>query len=77
LLVTPFTSSLRRASAESAALRNQLLAQFADEVLIAYAQPGSKTETLAAQIAGKQPFFTLRYAGNEKLIELGASVLDR
>jgi hypothetical protein len=50
LLVSPFANNVRRATAETAFIRNRLCAATAQTVLIAHAQPGSKTELLAREL---------------------------
>lgn len=73
LLVSPFADSLRRATAETALLRNRIIAAMADAVLFAHAEPNSKTEALAREVLcwGK-PVYTLAHVKNENLLALGA-----
>ena len=56
LLVSPFGEQVRRITAETAVARNRFVAALADQVLIAHAEPGSKTEQLAREVEawGKQ-----------------------
>jgi predicted Rossmann fold nucleotide-binding protein DprA/Smf involved in DNA uptake len=51
LLVSPFDSKTKRASTETAARRNQVVASLADQIFVAYAAVGSKTEALCRDIA--------------------------
>lgn len=58
LLLSPFGERARRVTAELAAERNRFVAAISDEVLIPYAAPGSKTETLALDLlkSGKRVY---------------------
>ena len=51
LLVSPFDSKTKRASQTTAARRNQVVASLADQIFVAYAAVGSKTEALCRNIA--------------------------
>lgn len=51
LLVSPFDSKTKRASQATAARRNQVVAYLADQIFVAYAASGSKTEALCRDIA--------------------------
>lgn len=42
LIISPFSESIKRSSAKTAFKRNQIMAELADEVFIAYAAPESK-----------------------------------
>lgn len=75
LLLTPFGPEVKRASKETALQRNRLLAQAADAVLVAHAEPESKTAALAAAlIAAGKVVYTLEHAANRNLLEMGAQV---
>lgn len=50
LLLSPFPESVRRADARTAVQRNRFVAALADQVLIAHAEPGSKTARLAEEL---------------------------
>jgi hypothetical protein len=52
LLMSPFGEKVRRMTADTALTRNRFVAALADTVLIAHAQPGSKTEQLAQEVVG-------------------------
>ena len=52
LLVSACADSVRRPTATSAGLRNRIAAALADQILIAHAHPGSKTENLLNEIFG-------------------------
>jgi len=73
LLLSPFTEKHSRATARLAQARNELVAALADMVLIAYAQPGSKTEAFAQQLLSwNKPLLTLDDKANNQLVALGA-----
>jgi len=73
LLLSPFNEMQKRVTADLAFERNRLVASLADEVLIVYAHPGSKTEALASEVlgAGKR-VYTFQHGANKKLIQSGA-----
>ena len=50
LLTSPFDAKTRRATQETAARRNQVVAALADQVFAAYAAPGSKTEVFCLKV---------------------------
>jgi predicted Rossmann fold nucleotide-binding protein DprA/Smf involved in DNA uptake len=77
LLLSPFDDKQKRATAELAAERNRFVAGIADEVLIAYAHPGSKTETLFREVlaTGKR-VYTFNDPANEHLISMGAVPIE-
>ena len=52
LLVSTFDAKTKRATQETAAYRNQVVAALADKVFVAYAAPGSKTEAFCREIVG-------------------------
>ncbi|MFH1636016.1 MAG: DNA-processing protein DprA [Chloroflexota bacterium] len=76
LVISPFSESINRITFEKAQYRNRVATALADEVLIAYATPGSKTESLAREIVhwGK-PMCTIENHANRNLIELGIRML--
>jgi predicted Rossmann fold nucleotide-binding protein DprA/Smf involved in DNA uptake len=68
LLLSPFPESVRRADARTAVQRNRFVAALADQVLIAHAEPGSKTARLAEEIAGwRKVVFTLEHPAGAHL----------
>jgi len=75
LLMSPFEEKVRRMTAATALTRNRFVAALADAVLIAHAQPGSKTEQLAQEVMewGKE-VYTLDNAANGNLLALGAKL---
>ena len=74
--MSPFGDSVRRITADTALIRNRFVAALADAVLVAHAEPGSKTEELAREVLGRgMPVYTLDNAANENLLALGATTL--
>ncbi|MDP3062946.1 MAG: DNA-processing protein DprA, partial [Chloroflexota bacterium] len=73
LLLSPFSSSQRRPTADQAALRNDFVAALAHRVFVAHAAPGGKTEAFARKVLdwGK-PLLTLEGRHNQNLVALGA-----
>ncbi len=72
LLMSPFGEKVRRLTADTALTRNRFVAALADTVLIAHAQPGSKTEQLAQEVVGwGKQVYTLDHPANERLLALG------
>src|SRR5207247_10785023 len=73
LVLAPFEGKLPRATARRAYERNEFVAALADEVFIAYAAAGSKTEAFARQAAARgKPLCTLSTPDNANLLGLGA-----
>lgn len=72
LLLSPFEEKHQRATADLAQKRNELVAALANEIFIAYAAPGSKTEAFAGEVSrwGKS-VLTFEGAANAALIQLG------
>jgi predicted Rossmann fold nucleotide-binding protein DprA/Smf involved in DNA uptake len=76
-IVSPFPDHLRRATQESAATRNHLVAALASQVFIAYAEPGGKTEAFARTlIADGVDVRTFDTEQTQNLLESGAKTLD-
>jgi predicted Rossmann fold nucleotide-binding protein DprA/Smf involved in DNA uptake len=76
LLMSPFGEKVRRMTADTALTRNRFVAALADTLLIAHAQPGSKTEQLAQEVLGwGKPVYTLDHPANQHLLALGAKPL--
>jgi predicted Rossmann fold nucleotide-binding protein DprA/Smf involved in DNA uptake len=72
LLMSPFGEKVRRMTADMALTRNRFVAALADAVLIAHAQPGSKTEQLAQEVLGwGKQVYTLHHPANEHLLASG------
>ena len=73
LLLSFFDVRLRRATSDSAILRNAYVAALSHCLLIAHAEQGGKNEKLCKDVlAQNKPVFTLASPDNERLIELGA-----
>ena len=76
LVLSPFPATVRRTTAELAAQRNELVSALAQQVFIAHAAPGSKTEELAHKLAATgKPLLTLDSPANGNLVGIGATVL--
>ena len=76
LVLSAFEENIRRPTAEMALTRNELVAAIADEVLIAYAEPGGGTEALAQKALGwGKAVHTLEATENAGLMALGARVV--
>jgi predicted Rossmann fold nucleotide-binding protein DprA/Smf involved in DNA uptake len=75
LVISPFTEGVRRAATPTATARNRLVAALADELLIAYAEPGGKTEALAAEaLAWGKPVYALDHPANAGMLKQGLGV---
>ena len=75
LVLWTFPVTVRSATAESAAQRNDLVANLAHRVFMAHAAPGSKTEAFAHKLtASGKPLLTLDSPANGNLVEMGAEV---
>ena len=73
LLLSPLDESQNRATAELAVERNRFVVSVADEVLIAYAHNGSKTEGLCGEVlATNKRVYTFNDPANRHLVEMGA-----
>lgn len=76
-IVSPFSGRHGRATQESAAIRNRLVAGLASQVFIAYAEPGGKTEAFArALIADGGNVQTFDSEQTRNLLESGAKPLE-
>lgn len=73
LLLSPFSEKQRRADAGMAATRNAVVAALANEVFVAHAEPGSKTEALCRDIVSwGKPLCTFDDSSNGNLFAIGA-----
>jgi len=72
-LESPFPDSIRRATKQTAIIRNTGMVERADAVLILHATPGGETERMAklAVNLGK-PLATLDHPANQHLVDFGA-----
>ena len=76
LVLSPFTSTVRRLTAQLAAQRNDLVSELAHQVFIAHAAPGSKTEAFARKLAATgKPLLTLDSPANGNLVEIGTEAI--
>ena len=73
LLLSFFEDAIRRPTAAIANQRNAYVAALADDLLIAHAERGGKTETLCKDaLAQAKPVFTLDSPDNAHLMDCGA-----
>ena len=76
LVLSPFPATIRRPTAEFAAQRNELVADLAQQVFIAHAASGGKTDAFARTLAESgKPLLTLDSPANENLVRIGAVVV--
>ena len=76
LVLSPFPTTVRRPTVDTAERRNDLVADLAHQVFIADAAPNSKTEALAHRLAyNGKAILTMDSPANRKLISLGAEVV--
>ena len=73
VIVSPFPEQMRHVTAKTAMVRNRLVAEMADAVVVAHATQGGKMETLCRETlaAGKQ-LYTFDDPANELLMRDGA-----
>jgi len=72
-LESPFPDSVRRATKQTAIIRNTWMVERADAVLILHATPGGETERMAKlTVELGKPLATLDHPANQHLIDLGA-----
>ncbi len=77
LLLSLFAANVRRATAESATLRNRIVAALADALLVVHAQPEGKAEALVHEaLAWGKRVYTLDLAANRHLLAAGAEAFD-
>lgn len=76
LVMSPFIKEHNRSTQKLAELRNDMVAQLAYKVLIAYAQPESKTEAFAKiLLANERIVLTFDTGFNSNLLELGSETI--
>jgi predicted Rossmann fold nucleotide-binding protein DprA/Smf involved in DNA uptake len=76
LLLSPFSNKDSRISSRRAEIRNRFAAALADEVLVPYAAPGSRTEALCKELLEKgRTVMTFDYNYNKNLLALGAEII--
>jgi len=72
LILSPFDEKTRRTTAATALFRNEFAAALADKVFVAYAAPGSKTESFCRQVLEwDKPLLTFDAPDNAALLSLG------
>ena len=75
-VVSPFEKKHRRMTAELAEQRNRFIAELADEILIAHANPGGKLEKFAIELIEQQiRVWTFESKWNRRLVERGAKIM--
>lgn len=76
LLLSPFADQERRATVETAMLRNRFVAAVAGAIFVAHAEPQSKTERFCGEVlAWQKPLYTLAENANGHLLTMGATPL--
>ncbi len=74
LMLSPFNEKVGRATASTACIRNEFVATLANNIFVAYAAPGSKTELLCHKVINwGKPLLTFADKENSPLISLGAT----
>ena len=72
LFMSPFEEGQRRISAKTSQFRNLFVAALSEQVFVAHAEPGGKTENLCRDIlCWKKPVYTFDSDHNKNLIEMG------
>ncbi len=78
LFMSPFEQNQRRISAKTSQFRNLFVAALSEQVFVAHAEPGGKTENLCRDILSwKKPIYTFDSDHNTNLIEMGAQPIGR
>jgi predicted Rossmann fold nucleotide-binding protein DprA/Smf involved in DNA uptake len=73
LIISPFSEEIRRATQDTARVRNDCVAALGDSVFVAYAATGGKTEGFCRKILEWQkPLYTFESPYNASLVTLGA-----
>jgi predicted Rossmann fold nucleotide-binding protein DprA/Smf involved in DNA uptake len=72
LFMSPFEEGQRRISVKTSQFRNLFVAALSEQVFVAHAEPGGKTENLCRDILSwKKPIYTFNSDYNKNLIEMG------
>ncbi|NWF57113.1 MAG: DNA-processing protein DprA [Syntrophaceae bacterium] len=72
LMVSPFGERIKRARQDIARFRNEFVAALADQVFVAYAAPGGKTESFCEKVLGwGKSLLTFNSPANATLIASG------
>jgi len=75
LLLSPFPATVGQVTAQTAMQRNRVVCALADQVLVAYADAGSKTLTLVEEVLGwGKPVVTVDHGANGHLLGMGVGV---
>lgn len=73
LILSGFKPSLRRSTAETAQQRNRFVGALADQIIIAHAAPGGRTEELCRELLSwDKPVYTFPADSNANLLSIGA-----
>ncbi len=75
LVLSAFSDSIHRADKTLAAKRNSFVAALAEQVFVAYGEPGSKTESLCKDVI-KRGKLLLTFKSNKDLLVLGAKPIE-
>ena len=76
VIVSPFPDNLRHVTAETAMLRNRLVADMADAVVVAHATGGGKMHALCRELlADGKPLYTFDDTANAALLAAGARAI--
>jgi predicted Rossmann fold nucleotide-binding protein DprA/Smf involved in DNA uptake len=74
LIITPFSPRVTRVTQETANKRNELMAELANEIFVAYAHPGGNVERLVRKWLRKgKKICTFDVQKNKTLIETGTA----
>jgi len=73
LMLSSFGEGIKRADKDTARIRNEFVAAFADRVFVAHAASGGKTEKFCRKVIGwRKPLLTFKDPSNIALLNLGA-----
>jgi predicted Rossmann fold nucleotide-binding protein DprA/Smf involved in DNA uptake len=77
LYLSPFPDKLRCATVDTAQFRNRFVAVLADQIIVPYAAPDSKTfELCRLLVAGKKPIYTMINEANASLLKIGVQSMN-
>ena len=73
VIVSPFPEKVSHVTAKTATIRNRLVADMADAVVVAHATSGGKMDTLCREtLAAGKPLYTFDHPANQDLLSAGA-----
>lgn len=73
VIVSPFPDKVRRVTAETAMIRNRVIAEMASAAVVVHAAPSSKMETLCRELlAAGRLVYTFDHPANAAIIRAGA-----